>query len=449
MEQNAWHGRHDEDAVCDDIFRSEFQTGSVEQEAHRFLPRRRVVITGMGAVSPLGNDVSTMWAAARVGRCGIAPVEAYDASSMKVHLAGEVRNLDTEAFVDRQVTRRQERFTQFALVAARQAFDESGLDMRDEDTGRCGCLIASGIGGLEAIGAEQMRGVERGFDRVSPYFIPRAIMNIAAGSVAIELGLKGPCTCIATACAAGTNAVGEAFHAIRDGYAEVMVAGSTESCITPLAVGGFTTMRALTETDDPARASIPFDAQRSGFVIGEGAGVLILEEREHARARGARILGEVVGYGASCDAHHVTAPDPEGIETARCMRGALDDAGLDASSIGYVNAHGTSTPMNDRCETVALHRVFTGASAQVPVGSTKSMTGHLLGASGSVEAILCACALRDGFIPPNINYREPDAACDVNVVANRGYAADLHYAMSNSFGFGGHNASIVLAKGGE
>lgn len=448
MEQSALHRNHD-GAAAGDAVQEEMQTGSAVQEGCRFLPRRRVVITGMGAVSPLGNDVAAMWAAVCEGRCGIAPIEAYDASSMKVHLAGEVRNLDIDAFVDRQVTRRQERFTRFALVAARQAFDESGLDMRDEDAGRCGCLIASGIGGLEAIGAEQMRGVDRGFDRVSPYFIPRAIMNIAAGSVAIELGLKGPCTCIATACAAGTNAVGEAFHTIRDGYAEVMVAGGTESCITPLAVGGFTTMRALAETDDPARASIPFDAQRCGFVIGEGAGVLILEERGHARARGARILGEIVGYAASCDAHHVTAPDPQGIETARCMSGALDDAGLDASSIGYVNAHGTSTPMNDRCETVALHRVFTGDSARVPVSSTKSMTGHLLGASGSVEAILCACALRDGFIPPNINYCEPDLECDVNVVANRGYAAGIRYAMSNSFGFGGHNASIILAQGGE
>lgn len=411
--------------------------------------RRRVVITGMGAVSPLGNDAASTWAAARDGVCGIAPITCYDTSDMKVKLAGEVRDLDVNAWIDKAESRRQERFTQFALIAAQQAFDQSALNMDAEDAARCGCLIAAGIGGLDAIATEQMRGIERGFDRVSPYFIPRCIVNIAAGTVAIHLGLKGPCTAIATACAAGSHAIGEAFHAIRDGYAEIMVAGGTESCITPLGVGGFTSMRALSESTDPARASIPFDAERSGFVIGEGAGVLVLEERSHAVARGAQILGEVVGYGASCDAYHVTAPDAEGIEAARCMQNALDDAGLSADDIDYINAHGTATPMNDRCETAAMHRVFAGDAAQVPVSSTKSMTGHLLGASGAVEAVICAHALRDGFLPPTINYRTPDPDCDVNVIANEGIACDAQFAMSNSFGFGGHNASIILAKAGE
>ncbi|MCH4185037.1 MAG: beta-ketoacyl-ACP synthase II [Eggerthellaceae bacterium] len=411
--------------------------------------RRRVVITGMGALSPLGNTAEETWHAAREGVCGIAPITSYDTTGMKVTLAGEVKDLDVSAHLDKTQVRRQERFTQFALIAAKEAFAQSALNMADEEADRCGCIIASGIGGLDAIAREQMRGSERGFDRVSPYFIPRAIVNIAAGSVAIELGLKGICTCIATACAAGTNAIGESFHAIRDGYADVMVSGGTESCITPLAVGGFTTMRALSHADDPSRASIPFDAERSGFVIGEGSGILVLEEYEHAKARGANILGELVGYGATCDAHHVTAPDPDGSSAGRCMQIAIDDADLQPSDIDYVNAHGTATKMNDECETSAMHLAFDreGHTADVPVSSTKSMTGHLLGASGAVEAVLCACALRDGFIPPNINYRTADPACDLNIVANQGQAADLSYVMSNSFGFGGHNASIVLGKG--
>lgn len=420
-------------------------------ELHENVPgaRRRVVVTGMGAVSPIGNDPAALWESARKGRCGIAPIRAYDTADMKVKLAGEVRDLDIDAWIERSESRRQERFTHFALIAAQQAFDQSGLDMGVEDAGRCGCLIASGIGGLESIANEQMRGVERGFDRISPYFIPRCIVNIAAGSVAIRLGLKGPCTAIATACAAGTHAIGEAFHAIRDGYAEVMVAGGTESTITPLAIGGFTTMRALSQSADPSHASIPFDKERDGFVIGEGAGVLVLEELEHARARGALILGEVVGYGASCDAYHVTAPDAEGREAARCMTNALADAGLAAADIGYINAHGTSTPMNDSCETCAMKLVFTGDATNVPVSSTKSMTGHLLGASGAIEAIICAYALRDGYLPPNINYRTPDPACDMNIIANEGIAASVEYALSNSFGFGGHNASIILKKAGR
>jgi len=407
---------------------------------------RRVVITGMGALTPIGNTVADLWRNAQDGVCGIRPIEAYDSSEMKVHLAGEVRGLDVTEFLDRREARKQDRFTQLALIASQEAFAQSGLDMAQEDAGRCGCLISSGIGGLDVIAQEQMKGLEKGFDRVSPHFIPMVITNMAAGSVAIQHGLLGPCTCTVTACAGGTHAVGEGFRQIRDGYAEVMVVGGTEACVTPLAVGGFTSMKALCECDDVERASIPFDRERSGFVIGEGAGILVLEEHDHALARGARILGEVVGYGATCDAHHVTAPAPDGSGAARCMTVALADAGISPADIDYLNAHGTSTPMNDRCETMAVHTVFGEAAADLMVSSTKSMTGHLLGATGAVEAIIVACALRDGFVPPNIHYRVPDEECDLDIVANVGRAASLTYAMSDSLGFGGHNAAIVMRR---
>lgn len=409
---------------------------------------RRVVITGMGALSPIGNTVEEMWSNARAGVCGIAPIESYDTSDMKVKLAGEVRGLEVTDYLDKRESRKQDRFTQLALIASMEAFDQSGLDMEDEDAHRCGCLISSGIGGLDIIAQEQMRGLEHGFDRVSPHFIPMVITNIAAGSVAIQLGLRGPCTCVVTACAGGTDAVGGGFRQIRDGYADVMVVGGTESCVTPLAVGGFTSMKALCEVDDPARASIPFDKERSGFVIGEGAGILVLEEHGHAVARGAAILGEVVGYGAACDAYHVTAPAADGSGAARCMVAALEDAGLRPSDIGYLNAHGTSTPMNDRCETLAVHTVFGEAAGSLLVSSTKSMTGHLLGATGAIEAIISTCALRDGFVPPNINWRVPDEECDLGLVANEGRSADLVYAMSDSLGFGGHDAAIILGRYG-
>lgn len=407
---------------------------------------RRVVITGMGALSPIGNTVEEMWSNARAGVCGIEPIRSYDTSDMKVKLAGEVKGLEVTDHLDKRESRKQDRFTQLALIASMEAFTQSGLDMLHEDAARCGCLISSGIGGLDVIAQEQMKGLEHGFDRVSPHFIPMVITNIAAGSVAIQLGLRGPCTCVVTACAGGTDAVGGGFRQIRDGYADVMVVGGTESCVTPLAVGGFTSMKALCEVDDPTRASIPFDRERSGFVIGEGAGIMVLEEYGHAVARDAEIFGEVVGYGAACDAYHVTAPAADGSGAARCMTVALEDAGLQPSDIGYLNAHGTSTPMNDRCETLAVHAVFGEAANRMLVSSTKSMTGHLLGATGAVEAILSACALRDGFVPPNINWRVPDEGCDLNLVVDEGRAADLVYAMSDSLGFGGHDAAIIIRR---
>ena len=408
--------------------------------------KRRVVITGMGALSPIGNTVSEMWQAARQGVCGIGTITRYDASHQQVHLAAELKNFCPEDWIDPKKLRKMSRFSQLALVAAKQAFEQSGLVMDKENPLRCGVNVSSGIGGLDTIEQEHSRGIARGFDRVSSYFIPSAISNMAAGLIAIELGFKGSCTAVVTACASGTNAIGEAFRAVRDGYADVMLCGGTEASITPLGVGGFTSLQALSQSKNPLRASIPFDKERSGFVMGEGAGILILEEYEHAKARGAAIFGEVAGYAATCDAHHVTAPPEDGAGAAACMALALQDADLAPKDIGYLNAHGTSTPMNDRCETRAIRSVFGKAADTLAVSSTKSMTGHMLGASGAVEAILTACALQDGFLPPTIGYAVPDEACDLDIVPNVGREKAITAAMSNSLGFGGHNATLVLRR---
>ncbi len=410
---------------------------------------RRVVVTGMGVLSPIGNTVDEAWNNAKAGVNGIAPITLYDASSQKVKIAGEVKGFDPFEFLEKQEARKQERFTHFARVAAMQAMKQSGIEIANEDPYRCGVAISSGIGSLDFLARSQDRGHEKGFDRVSPHYIPASITNSAAGNVAIQEGFKGECSCVVSACAGGTNALGEAMRTIRHGYLDVMIAGGAESCITPLGVGGFTVMRALAESDDPQNACKPFDLERSGFVIAEGAGIMILEELEHARARGAEILGEICGYGYTCDAHHITAPDPSGDGAAASMRNAIYDAGLEPSQIGYINAHGTSTPMNDKTESAAICAVFGGGavSAAGPlVSSTKSMTGHMLGATGAVEAILSLCAIRDGFIPPNINYHTPDPDCNINLVANQGVEADFDYALSDNLGFGGHNASIVIGR---
>lgn len=408
--------------------------------------KRRVVITGMGALTPIGNSVPAAWAAAGAGACGIGPITLYDTSDQKVTIAGEVKDFVPEDFIDKKDARKMDRCTQLAMAAAAEAMAASGLSMEREDASRCGVLVSTGIGGLGTIEREHSRGEQRGFDRVSPYFIPMCIANISAAQIAIRYGMKGMCGCAVTACASGANAIGDAFRQIRDGYAEVLLCGGTESSITPLGIGGFTSMKALCTTNDPARASIPFDKERSGFVMGEGAGILILEELEHARARGAAIYGEIAGYGVSCDAHHITAPDPSGDGAAACMAHAMRDAGIAPGEIRYVNAHGTSTPMNDRCETAAVKAAFGEAAETLMVSSTKSMTGHLLGASGAVEAIFTALALRDGFVPPTVHYRVPDEDCRLDVVPNKGRAAKLRFAMSNSFGFGGHNASLILKR---
>ena len=410
------------------------------------MEKRRVVITGMGMVDPIGNTVAESWAAVKAGRCGIGPITRYDTSEMKVKLAGEVKDLDIGGLLGKREAKKMDRFTQLALVAADECMADSGLDREGEDLDRCGVIFSSGIGGFETVGDAHRRGSERGYDTVSPFMIPMIISNMAAGHMAIRFGFKGMCSCVVTACAGGTNAVGDAFRYIRDGYAEVMLCGGAEAAITPLAMGGFTAMKALHEGSDPLRASIPFDAERSGFVMGEGAGALLLEELGHAQARGAKIYAEVVGYGANCDAHHITAPAPGGAGGAACMAQALADAGLESGEVDYINAHGTSTPLNDESETAAIHAVFRDHAKELMVSSTKSMTGHLLGAAGAVEAIFTALALGEGFVPATIGWQVPDPACDLDIVPNQGRTADIKIALSNSLGFGGHNAAIVLKK---
>lgn len=408
--------------------------------------KRRVVITGMGAVTPLGLTLEESWAAVKTDTCGIGPITQYDTTSQKVKLAGEVRGFNPEQYIDKREVRKTDRFVQFALASAAQAMEHSGLVMENEDAQRCGVVFASGIGGFSTVQNECLKGNEKGYDRVSPYFIPMAISNMAAGNIAIRFGFHGMCTCPVTACASGTNAVGDAFRQIRDGYADVILAGGSEATITSLAVGGFTSLHALHTGSDPKRASIPFDKERSGFVMGEGAAALVLEEYEHAKARGANILAEVVGYGCTCDAHHITAPLSDGSGAAGAMTQALADAGVDAASVDYINAHGTSTAMNDAGETAAVKLAFGEHAKELAISSTKSMTGHLLGASGAVEATFTAMALHDGFIPATLGYQVPDEACDLDVVPNHGREAAIRYAMSNSLGFGGHNASILLKK---
>ena len=408
--------------------------------------KRRVVITGMGTVNPIGNNLEESWENIKKGVCGIGPITQIDVTDHAVKLAGEVKNFSTEGIIEKNEARRMERFSQLALVSAVEAFDQSGLDMEKEDALRCGVVFSSGIGGLNCTENNYKTGQRRGFDKISPFYIPNTIPNMAGGNIAIRLGFKGMCTCVVTACASGNNAVGDAFHYIRDGYAEVMLCGGTESCITDMGIGGFTAMQALNTTDDPNRASIPFDKERAGFVMGEGAGSLILEEYEHAKARGANILGEVVGYGATCDAYHITAPCPDGAGGAAAMTIAMQDAGIEPSEVGYINAHGTSTHLNDSGETKAIKTAFGDHAYKLMVSSTKSMTGHLLGGTGAVEAIFTAMALKDAYIPATINYKVPDEECDLDIVPNEGRNVQVEYAASNSLGFGGHNACIVLKK---
>ena len=410
------------------------------------MERRRVVITGMGTVNPLGHSVAETWQAVRDGVCGIGPITQYDSSAQKVHLAAEVKDFDPAVALEGRDWRHMSRYAQLAMASAQEAMADSALDLEQLDCSRCGVIVSSGIGGIGVTEREGLRCAQKGYDRASPYYIPMAIANMAAGLIAIAFGLKGMCTCPVTACAGGTNAVGDAFRYIRDGYAEVMLCGGAEAAVTPLSIGGFTSMRALHVGDDPNRASIPFDAKRSGFVLGEGAGILILEEYEHALARGAKIYAEVVGYGATCDAYHMTAPAPSGEGGARAMAQALSDGGVAPEQVGYINAHGTSTPLNDSGETAAIKAVFGDHAYKLAVSSTKSMTGHMLGAAGAVEAIFTALTLRDGYLPATIHYQEPDPACDLDYVPNQGREAQVAYALSNSLGFGGHNACVLLKK---
>lgn len=408
--------------------------------------KRRVVITGLGTINPIGNSVEEAWKNCKAGVCGISEITAFDASEFKVKVAAEVKNFKPEDYIDKKEARRMDRYTQLAVAAANEAVKDSGLDMEKEDADRCGVLVSSGIGGLDTLANEHSRGLERGFEKVSPLFIPMCISNMAAGQIAIAHGFKGMCSCVVTACAGGTNAVGDAFHYIRDGYSEVMLCGGAEATVTPFGIGGFASMKALSLSEDPNRASIPFDKERGGFVLGEGAGILILEEYEHAKARGAKIYGEMVGYGTSCDAYHITAPSPDGSGPAKCMENAVKDAGLALNDIEYINAHGTSTHLNDVGETKAIRMVFGDHADKLMVSSTKSMTGHMLGGTGAVEAIFTTLALKEGFVPATINYQVPDEECDLDIVPNEGRQANIKVAMSNSLGFGGHNACIVIKK---
>ena len=410
------------------------------------MERRRVVITGLGAVTPLGLTAPESWRAVREGVCGIGPITQFDPAGMKVSLAAEVRGFDPEDYMPKPEAKRMGRFTQFAVASAKEALADAGFSPEAADLDRCGVIVSSGIGGLGITEEEHDRGLARGWDRVSPFFIPSGICNMAAGQVAIAAGFRGMCACPVAACTGGTNAVGDAFHYIRDGYAEAMLCGGTESAVTPLAVGGFTSMRALTQTEDPSRASIPFDKERSGFVLGEGAAVLLLEELEHARRRGAKIYAEMMGYGATCDAYHMTAPRPDGSGGAKAMALALADGGVRPEEVGYINAHGTSTHLNDAIETAAVKAVFGDHARRLAVSSTKSMTGHMLGAAGAVEAMFTALVLRDAFLPATIHYRTPDEECDLDIVPNQGRAAAVEYALSNSLGFGGHNGSVLLKR---
>ena len=412
------------------------------------MDRRRVVITGMGTVNPLGHSVPDSWKAVRDGVCGIGAITRYDTTGRKVTLAAEVKNFDPEEWMEKKDAKRMGRYTQFAMAAAVEAMADAGLGepREGEDRTRWGCAVSSGIGGLDLTQEETLKGEEKGYDRVSPFYIPMIISNMAAGLVAIRFGLKGMSACPVTACAGGSNAIGDAFRAVRDGYADVMVCGGTEAAITPLAIGGFTSMKALHTCTDPLRASIPFDAERSGFVMGEGAAVLVLESLEQAQARGARIYAEVAGYGATCDAYHMTAPAPEGEGGARAMAEALADGGAAPEQVGYINAHGTSTALNDAGETAAIKAVFGAHARTLAVSSTKSMTGHLLGAAGAAAAVFTALALKEGFLPATVNYRVPDPACDLDYIPNAGREEQVEYALTDAFGFGGHNACLLLRR---
>jgi len=408
--------------------------------------KRRVVVTGIGAISPIGNDAKTMWSNAKKGVNGIDYIKGFDTTNLPVKIGGEVRGVNFTEILDRKLVKRYDRFVQYGLVSTKEAVTDSGLNFETENTDRFGVYFGSGIGGLETIAAEEDKGQEKGFDRLSPFFIPGAIINIAAGQIAIDHGITGIVTATVTACASATNSIGEAFRAIRDGYLDGAIAGGSEASLIPLGMGGFYVMQALNKSNDPNNASMPFDKDRSGFVMGEGSGTLVLEEYERAVARGANIYAEIVGYGATCDASHVTAPDPEGTGAKKCMEMAVSDAGLELTDVDYINAHGTSTPMNDKTETLAIKRAFGEHAYNLNVSSTKSMTGHLLGASGAIEAIFALMATKEDVVPPTITTKVLDELCDLNYTLGKSVNREVDVAISNSLGFGGHNATIAFKK---
>ncbi|MDP8235047.1 MAG: beta-ketoacyl-ACP synthase II [Candidatus Erginobacter occultus] len=408
---------------------------------------RRVVVTGIGVLSPIGNNPDEFWDSLAHGRNGIGRITAFDPSGFASQIAGELKNFDASQYLDRKQLKRMDPFCQYGLVAAQQALEDSGLDLEKENCDRIGVYAGSGIGGLATIEAQHQIMLEKGPDRVSPLTVPMMIINLLPGQIAMNFGLKGPNVSVVTACATSTHSIGEALLAIRSGMADVIVAGGSESSTTPFGLAGFCSMKALsTRNDAPEKACRPFDKERDGFIMASGSGMLVLEELEHAQARSATIYGELAGYGATSDAYHLTAPAPEGAGAARSMKMALDLAGVSPSEVDYINAHGTSTPLNDKFETMAIKTVFGEGAYQVPISSTKSMHGHLLGAAGAVEAIACLQAMKNNLIPPTINYEFPDEGLDLDYVPNQPREAKVNIALSNSFGFGGHNGTLILKR---
>jgi 3-oxoacyl-[acyl-carrier-protein] synthase II len=411
------------------------------------LQHRRVVVTGLGCVSPLGNDVESTWDAAQAGKSGVDHITLFDASDYKTTFAAEVKGFQPDEYLDRKDIRRMDRFSHFAVAATAQALDGSGLEVDDGNRDRIGAFFGTGIGGIGTLFDETMKFSDRGARWVSPFMVSMMLPDAAAGQLAIQFGLRGPNMAVVTACASSANAIGEAAAVIQRGQADAMVAGGAEAAIVPIALAGFNVMDAISKrNDDPQGACRPFDLNRDGFVMGEGAAALVLEEYEQAHARGATILAEIIGYGATNDAYHITAPAENGEGAAICMRFALEDAGLEPADIGYINAHGTSTPLNDKSETAAIKTIFGEAAYDVPISSTKSMTGHLLGAAGALESIFCIMAMRDSVLPPTINYQTPDPECDLDYVPNEARQAAVGIAMTNSFGFGGHNATVIYQR---
>lgn len=408
--------------------------------------KRRVVITGLGAVTPIGNTVADFWAGIRSGKVGIGEITRFDTTEYKVKLAAEVKDFSTENLIDFKAAKRMERFSQFGVAAAVEAFSDAGLSMEEEDPYRIGVVVGSGIGSLEVIEREYKKILEKGPARVNPLMVPLMISNMAAGNISIQLGLKGKCTNVVTACATGSNSIGDALRAIQYGDADVMLAGGCESCVCPTGIAGFTALTALTTATDPLRASIPFDKDRSGFVLGEGAGIVVLEELEHAKRRGARIYAELAGYGSTADAYHITSPAENGESAARAMTLAMEEAKVSPEEVDYINAHGTSTHHNDLYETRAIRAALGTAADKVAVNSTKSMIGHLLGAAGAVELIVCVKSLEEGFIHQTMGTRETEGECDLNYVLGAPIERQINCAISNSLGFGGHNASLLVKR---
>ena len=408
--------------------------------------KRRVVVTGLGAVTPIGNTVDEFWNSIKEGKVGIGEITKFDTTDYKVKIAAEVKGFVAKERMDFKASRRMEPFSQYAVAAAKEAYEDAGLDISKEDPYRAGVIIGSGIGSLQEVEKDYEKIMTKGPSKVNPLMVPLMISNMAAGNVSIQLGFKGKCTNVVTACATGTNCIGDALRAIQYGDADIIAAGGTESCICPTGVAGFTSLTALSASTDPLRASIPFDKDRDGFVLGEGAGVVILEELEHAKARGAKIYAELVGYGATGDAYHITSPAEDGSGAAKAMELAMEEGGIEPSQVDYINAHGTSTPINEKIETMAIKKAMGDAAYKVHISSTKSMTGHLLGAAGAVEAIACVLAMQHSLVPPTINYKEPDPDCDLDITPNHAVEAPIRAALSNSLGFGGHNASILLKK---